>query len=181
MPSETLVLGSRSRKWYWVLLGCLVFVAAGIAMIATGDDAAFGWLSVVFFGAGIVVSCLNLFTKVSSLRVAADGLTVRSLGRSQRFGWGDVGEFHVAKVGHIEHPAGALLDVAGVAISGLGNPPGITGVAFDFEEGYTRTPGMRRVLKKASGFEGALPDTYGMSAEALAQLLNEWRARYGAA
>ena len=35
------------------------------------------------------------------------------------------------------------------------------------------------IARQLVGVEGGLPDTYGMKAEELASLLNDWRQRYG--
>jgi len=49
-------------------------------------------------------------------------------------------------------------------------------VVFNYSDHYDRVKMMRGFARKIAGYEGALPDTYGMSADQLADLLNNWKA-----
>jgi hypothetical protein len=176
MPSEqTLVLRSRRSKEALFFAVSVVFTIGGLLMISDGD--ATGWLVVIFFGLCIVVFGVNFF-KRPSLRLTPEGLTTVSLTKPSTLRWADVKDFRVDMLGHIDHPTGALLDVAGIFVNGLGNHKGSKGVAFDFTDGYKQFATARKFMRKASGYEGALPDTYGMPAEQLAALLNDWRTRF---
>ena len=55
-----------------------------------------------------------------------------------------------------------------------------TMVAWNFTADYVASGGMCRASKAFSGYEAALPDTYGMKAQELADLLNELRRSYAA-
>lgn len=52
-------------------------------------------------------------------------------------------------------------------------------VVINFAKGYTRMVGLHKLGRSIGGYEGGLPDTYGLKADDLAVLMNEWRARYG--
>ncbi|HET9789479.1 MAG TPA: hypothetical protein VFP47_20255, partial [Pyrinomonadaceae bacterium] len=81
------------------------------------------------------------------------GFTVRTLYRSEKYRWAEVERFGVTRIG--------------------GNKM----VGFDFSREYDKHHVGRQVAAGISGYEGALPDTYGMKPERLAELLNEWKAR----
>ena len=53
-------------------------------------------------------------------------------------------------------------------------------VVFDYAESSQRPSAARRTVQFLAGGDGLLPYTYGLQAAELAQLLNEWRERYGA-
>ena len=50
-------------------------------------------------------------------------------------------------------------------------------VAFNFSQKYRQQRFARKLSSMIGGYEGALPDTYGKTAEELAALMNEWRQR----
>jgi len=52
-------------------------------------------------------------------------------------------------------------------------------VAISFSELYRKAKTTRGLARFIAGAEGALPDTYGMKADQLANLLNEWKSRFG--
>ncbi len=51
-------------------------------------------------------------------------------------------------------------------------------VVFNFTKQYKKSEILRHVAKTLSGFEGALPDTYGMSLNEITALLNDFRSQY---
>jgi len=51
-------------------------------------------------------------------------------------------------------------------------------VGWDYAPTYTAQSLGRKISRGMSGVEAGLPDTYGMSAESLATLLNDWRIQH---
>jgi hypothetical protein len=132
---------------------CLAFTVAGGWMIYGHQRE--GWFVSIVFGLGSLVFALQLLPGSSYLLLEPDGFTVRTLYRSQKYAWAEVERFAVTRTG--------------------GNKT----VAFDFSSEYGKYHVARKVAAGISGYEGALPDTYGMKPERLAELLNEWKARRG--
>jgi hypothetical protein len=89
------------------------------------------------------------------LELTAEGFRVKNLFRATLYRWGDVtGAF-------------AAIDSG---LRGL--------VCFNFRPDFPLPPRARKLAHKLAGYDGALPNTYGMSARDLAALLNEWKARH---
>ena len=125
---------------------CVVFVAGGIWMVR--DDEKIGWLPAGFFALGIPVFLLQLFfPKTCFLTVSEEGIEFCALFRSHKLRWSDISEFGVYRI------------------------RGTRMVGFNYSPQYQRSSKARAVSKALTGCEGALPDTYGFSAEELAQLL----------
>lgn len=118
-------------------------------MILSGES--IGWLPALFFGLGVVVFGVILLPNSAYLRVSQDGFTVCSLFRAHSYRWSDVGPFTVDRIGPNRM------------------------VVFNFSDQYRALPLARKAASAITGYEGALPDSYGMSLEELACLLNEYR------
>jgi len=134
----------------------VAFVAAGIFMLPRRPLAASG--GIVFFGLGIVVALLQLLPGSAYLELDERGFTTCTMFRKNFIAWADVGKFFPLS-----------LDVRARKM-----------VAFNYAPGLQPHPTTRKFLTAIAGAEGALPDTYGRSAEDLAELLNairEERAR----
>jgi hypothetical protein len=78
---------------------------------------------------------------------------MRTIFRTTHFKWSDVGEIGVISV-HMNRM-----------------------VAFNFAEPYRSQHRAVVVSRTLAGWDGALPDTYGMSADALAALMTTYRDR----
>jgi hypothetical protein len=152
-PSVSLTLRPSRLRWSLLLLAFVVFTTAGIAMIAAGE--AWGWPVAVFFGLGIPISILVLTGRSNGLRLTPDGFAIQSL-RTSTIAWDDVEAFGTFKTA------------------------GGTMVGFTFAPSYDRATIGRALARELteSPYEGGLPDTYGMKAEELAALMEEWRSRY---
>lgn len=118
-------------------------------MIRGGDF--WGWLVAGFFALGVIVSVINLLPGSSYLRLDNEGFTTCSLFRTHTFRWFDVERFDVARISTNKM------------------------VVFDFSDTYRKQEVGRRVATAVTGHEGALPESYGMSQEELAKLLNDYR------
>ena len=87
-----ITLYASQRKWLAILAGCAVFVGIGVSMITSpaffnpsylGIPAdIIGWLEIVLFGLGLIVSVVALMPGRSHLTLDANGFTVRNLFRS---------------------------------------------------------------------------------------------------
>ena len=124
-----------------------VFVAIGVVMVA--DGVVFGWVAIVFFGLGVPLSIWQLVAP-GSLTIDETTLEVRHYWWVRRYRLAECDEFR-------RWDAGAEL------------------VVFDYH-GEPR-PGSGRWGKQHLGFTDSLPDTYGLGADALAELLNAARRR----
>jgi hypothetical protein len=143
---------STRKKMATLLAGSLLFVAGGIWLMP--QEPLIGWLCVVFFGLGVIVFAVNLHPKSSFLTLAHDGFTVASLFRKHFVPWSHVQEFVPARVGLNKM------------------------VGWNYTPEFQAQANLRRINVATSGVEGGLPDTYGMSAEALCALLNEVRVSH---
>ena len=158
---QTLKLTPSRKKW--ILLGVtFLLLAGGFALMYAyrptreppDDSLLIVGSLVVFFLAGAVLSFINLFPDRAYLLLTPTGFTTRTLLASKSFRWAEVEQFGTLSV------------------------KGATRVVFTFSaEGRLRyTESMLRKLNKAmSGGDEALADTYGMSAEALADLMTQWK------
>ncbi len=132
------------------------FVALGI-FLTSKDDLQIGWLCVLFFGLGVLVALINLLPGCSYLDLTSDGMEIRSLYRKWFVRWTDVQEFFPASVA---------------------NRPMI---CWNYTQSFAGQRLGRKISSGLTGVEAALPDTYGMYAEDLANLLNDWRTKHAVA
>lgn len=150
--SHPVVLRPRRVKLVALLALSLVFVAAGIYVAGAGAGST-AWIGVVFFGIGSIVFGVMLLPGASFLRLEPDGFAVCTLFRQQFYAWSVVYRFGVTRVFYRQV------------------------VGINFEPDAKILPGLRRVNTGLIGFDGMLPDTYGMGATALAELLNDALSR----
>ncbi|HRN62230.1 MAG TPA: STM3941 family protein [Luteimonas sp.] len=141
-------------KWLATVAICAAFVWIGLGIMATHPLVA--WACIVFFGLCGAIGLLNLVPGASRLLLDDDGFEIVSLFRRTRVRWADVARFGTSRVG-LQHMVG-----------------------FDFVDGYRGSDRLRRVNRGLSGFQAALPDTYGLKAGNLATYMEArlaaWRA-----
>lgn len=128
-----------------------IFVAAGITMI--NENALLAWATIIFFGIAIIIFIIVLLPNSSYLRLSAQGFEIRTLYRTSFMEWNDVEDFGV---GHIRLKKMVILKL-------------------NSNNMLSKTA---KVAKMLTGMEGALPDTYGMSADELSRILSEWKMKY---
>jgi len=140
----------------WKMLALLAISAGFVWMAVTiGDrNLLFAWICGGFFGVCALIALVALLPGANHLRLDADGLELRSLFRVTRWGWRDVVRFGPTRVG--------LHTLVGVDFA-------------DYVDTAARVRGINRGL---TGFDGALPDTYGHRAADLAAKLERWRAAH---
>ena len=108
------------------------------------------WLVTVFFGLCLVVGLVNVAIP-PALLLDASGMTSRHLWRTNRYEWTKCTEFRPWRV----PTARSVIQVV-----------------FDYETGSVR---LKKLNRQISGASHSLPDTFGMDAAGLAELLNEYR------
>ncbi|HSI62820.1 MAG TPA: hypothetical protein VLE43_06865 [Candidatus Saccharimonadia bacterium] len=153
--AEKLVLHPTKAKGLGFLAISIVLCAGGIWMIQTGRP--LGWFPAVVFALGIPVFGINLLPSASKLTLTPEGFAPTSLFRTQPVTpWSHVIQFVPAVVG------------------------GNSTVGWDYVEAH-RPPGRAPAMSKSlNGCEAALPlERYGMTAQQLALLMEEWRLRHG--
>jgi hypothetical protein len=148
---ENLVLGTRNPRTFLYFLVSVALMLGGFWMVKDGDPG--GWLVFGFFALCTLISLLQLTTSLSHLRLGQDGFTISVPLRSYSYRWSDIEEFSVSEI-----------------------PEELKGfVVFRFSSSYGKQRVPRKLISTAFGYEGALPDTYGMSPQSLAELMNRWR------
>jgi hypothetical protein len=130
------------------------FVAGSALMVREGDPV--GWAGILFFGAGVIVFCLLLLPGSAYLKLDPAGFTVCSLFRAHSTRWYEVDSFEVGSIGR--HKL----------------------VVFNFSNLHRGQEFARKLSSAIGGYEGAPPETYGLSAQELAAMMNDWRQRGGA-
>ena len=145
-----ILLRPKPTKWLVIALGSLAFVLIGVWMVRSHEM--LGWLGIVFFGLCLLVSLVCMLPNASYLRLTPDGFTMCSLFRAHTTRWEDVTGFGVGRV--------------------FTNKM----VMFNYVQSYQRSPKLRSLNTGLTGFEAAIPDTYGLTHEELAALLNRYKA-----
>jgi hypothetical protein len=144
-------LYTKKTKMILLLLVCSAFTAGGIWMVLEGQK--MGWFCGGFFALGIPIFLIQMHPRASYLTVSNEGIEFSSLFRKTRIPWSDLVSFGTYTL-----------------------RPGGTFVGFDFSPRSQVSPKMRAASKAMAGFEGGLPDTYGMKADELALLLASYHA-----
>jgi len=137
------------RKWSGLFAISVLFVALGVWMVVSGES--FGWYAIVFFAAGIVVAGWQLVVP-ARLTVTSTTIELVSMGKKWTLALSHCGPFTTWK-----NPEG-----------------GHRLVVFDYVGDSNKL--LNRLSRQISGASSALPDTYGLSAEELADVLNQARA-----
>lgn len=141
-------------KWLRLMLVCLAFVAVGISVLSA--SAVGGWLCIVFFGLGVIVCLVALLPGSGYLKLTSSGFEYASMYRRFYRNWSDVETFYVWTV-----PTAFRVQM--VKFQARSH-------ALDRENAAQSRP-------TDPGTDIALPDTYGMAAQSLANLLNGWLER----
>jgi hypothetical protein len=144
-------LKTSRTKHVLLLMVSIVFFTIGVWMIRSGES--MGYLCAFFFGFGIPVFSINMHPCASYLRLDESGFIFCSLFRAHAVRWADIEHFGIVNIRMHRM------------------------VAWNFRPG--RASGSLRAMSQAlSGFDAALPDTYGMTAPALVELLESVHAQY---
>lgn len=147
-----IVLRPRRTKLLLLLAVCLAFVAAGLMMVRYGET--MGYVCSALFAVGGLVFAVNLHPSAAYLRLEATGFTFCSLFRARSVLWRDIQNFGVWK--------------------NRGNRM----VTWNWVASYSGGGRARSLSRAVSGSDAALPDTYGLKAAELADVMNTLRNRY---
>ena len=147
--AETLTLHPRRFKMAFYGALCAAFTVGGVYMLKDGDHG--GWFVAGFFGACTLIFLALLLPGAAYLRLTRDGFRVRALWRTHFTPWSAVSDFGVERIGRRRL------------------------VVFNFVDAKARRDA--RYQRILTGVEGALPDTYGLSPEKLAELMTHWQVR----
>lgn len=134
-----------------LLLGCLIFVVAGVFMGQSGKW--IGWLCAAFFGLGIPLAIIQLIPGSSYLEVRSDGFEICHIFRKRFVPWSMVDKFHI-------------IDVTPMSWSKTKR------VGFDLVHSNGRASIGQELSKTLAGSEDMLPDNYGKKAEDLVEIMN---------
>lgn len=147
---EPVILYPSRGKLAGLLALSLLLVAGSVLSIKR--DLPGGWPGALFFGLCALVFLIQFHPRSSYLRLNREGFIVCSLFRqSPLVPWRDVGPFQVAKI------------------------PRARRTFVVYEWNTKKHPTLQAISRSIAGTNAALPDTYGLRAEQLADLLNEWR------
>lgn len=155
MDSSPCVLHPSRTKSVALLGGSLLFVLCGIWLREEGPVAA--WLTIVLFGLAAVVFSVNLLPGSSYLKLTSEGFEQRVLFRTHEEAWKDIQHFEAYR-----NPTSSSR---------------LVGYVYDPDCASTAGGAARKISRSLVGLDGALPDTYGMSADELAALMNDWLER----
>lgn len=142
---------SRSRAALLFFV-CALFVGGGIWMVRMGNS--FGYFCAGFFALGLPVFALHFHPKAAYLCLTADSFTYCSLFRAFTVRWEHVRDFAVITVGAQRM------------------------VAWNLTPHHPMPRRVSALSKSMSGYEAALPDTYGMKPEELLELMEGLRLAY---
>jgi hypothetical protein len=151
MP-KTKILKPSVFKTILCLLGSLCFVA--LTPLVIDKNAIAAWSGLILFGLGVIVFIIQLFPNTSYLKLTEEGFEVKSLFKSHFTKWSDVESFEVGYLGNNK------------------------AVMFNYSENHTKQKLGKQVASAMTGAEGGLPNTYGMKAKELAELMNEWKLNH---
>jgi hypothetical protein len=147
-----LTLRPNRLKFFALATGSLVFLLIGIWMIKDGEWK--GWFVAIFAVVCLVVFIKAMLPGATYLALDNIGFTVCSLHRIRRYRWSEVGEFVAVKLTYNKM------------------------VMFNFSPTFDRLSNIRKVNASMSGFEAGLPDSYGLSHEKLAALMNAYATAF---
>jgi len=142
----------KPSPWKHLALFATGAAFVAVAVLIAPQHPWLAWCCGLLFGACALAALVALLPGSTGLRLEPGRMTVRSLYREWHLRREDVGVFYVRPV------AGRWM------------------VCWNYAPGYDEQRLGRRLSSAVAGVEAGLPDTYGMKAAELAELLNRWRA-----
>ena len=109
-----------------------------------------GTVTTAFFGLCIIAFGIQFLPGCAYLEVTKEGFTVVNMFQKKLTNWADVASFGVKKF------------------------PGNNLVVWRYSKDFGDAESERKLSDKFAGAQASLPDTYGMSAEDLAEMLNKF-------
>lgn len=151
LPDGMTLKPDRSR-WLFVFLIALCFVATALWLGPAKDPLLF-WGGGGFFVLSALIATPLMFGVGSTLVLDRKGFTCRTLFKSFRREWDECTAFYPVSMGFRKF------------------------VGFSTEQDEASHPKLAAANRKMIGATGILPDTFGLSAEDLSDLLNKYRGR----
>jgi hypothetical protein len=148
------ILSASRTKWLAILLASAAFVAIGLLIRPKQPSAA--WASSVFFGLCGLSAFVTLLPGSTCLRLTPAGYEQRVLFRTRKQSWQQIERFQAYR-----------------HLTGLNRNVGII-----YDPSYKSDTRVRRLNRSLTRVDGALSDNYGLAANELANLMNEWLNRY---
>jgi hypothetical protein len=152
MPDLPVTYRTRPAKMALLALGSGVFVSIGLWLSPREPFLALA--CIIFFGLCGAVGVVGLLPNSSYLTLTEQGFLFVSLFRKRFVAWSNVESFVPVRIQRKKM------------------------VGWNYSSDYQASARLRRVSFAMTGVEAALPDTYGISAEQLAELMNELRVKY---
>jgi hypothetical protein len=153
-PRPVTLTPSR-RKWSIMLVFSLaIAMSLWLALqhpLSIRQEPFVVWMILVFAGFGIIVSTLMLLPHANVLILDEDGFELIKFFRRKYVPWKDASHFEIS---HLSH--------GGMVI---------------FDNAQEKKSHLARVNTWIGVRNSGLPDTYGLSAENMASLMNQWRER----
>ncbi len=149
MPDLPLTYRTQPAKKALLALGAAVFVLLGVWLLPREPRVALA--GIIFFGLCALVGLVNLLPNSSYLTLTEKGFLFVSLFRKHFVEWSDVQSFVPVRIQRRSM------------------------VGWNYSPEFRGSKRLRSVNSAIAGVEAALPDTYGMPAEQLADLMNQLR------
>jgi len=146
---KTKILRPSRLKTILLLIVSLAFVAT--TPITMEKNQTMSWLGAIFFGLVALVFIIQLFPNSSYLKLTEEGFEVKSMYKSHFTKWSDIEYFGVGEISNNKM------------------------VMFIYSENHNTQKIGKEIARGLTGGEGGLPNTYGMKADKLADLMNEWK------
>lgn len=150
--SETLTLQpNRRTRWIFVIA---FFIAIPCTTFLALADIWGAWIFIPIFILGMILALVDLLVpNASYLRLTSEGFTIRTTFRDQFYRWSDIESFGTVKTRRSNY------------------------VTFTFVPTFSRQTWSQKLTRNTVGYDGNLPETYGMELQELADLMNKWKTR----
>jgi hypothetical protein len=148
-------LHSSRRKWGLMLLGGVGIIGLAVFLLQhdqTLYDQIIFWSAIPFGAFGILVSIKTLLPGSSKLTLDSRGFEITKFFRSRRISWADASGFQI-----------------------FSNPYLRYGVGVVFDNGKQTHSIVTSMNVSLAGRNAYFPDTYGLAADDLVRLMNQWR------
>jgi membrane associated rhomboid family serine protease len=155
---EPVVLAPSRKRWAGVLLICALFAGVCVAWMVDEPNV-IAALGVLLFGPCTLIAVAQLIPGRAYLRIAPDGLVIRTPFKTTRWAWNDIENFQAYEISQRYTSS--------------------KHVGFDRRDLTPARQGFWKTLNRGiSGVDVGLPDTYGVRHTELADLLDAARDRY---
>lgn len=151
MQTEMILFPSRLKYSSLVAIG---LIGIAISVLILSEDNWFGWVCLPFSSACVLVSIWAMLSPRFRLYLDSSGLSYATMKKDYAYEWRDIAWFSTVRLATTDY------------------------VSFGFAPGFDGDVRIREVNQRFGGFDRFLPDTYGLRADELAKLLEEWRSRH---